>query len=63
MVDLVLSTIHVADRPPSDWTVATKARLFTAVLDEERGRLTQVPELIAALTEEVSRLAKGREAD
>ena len=63
MVDLVLSTIPVADRPPSDWTVATKARLFTAVLDEERGRLTQVPELIAALTEEVSRLAKGREAD
>ena len=60
MVDLVLSTLPLADRPPTDWTVATKARLFAAVLDEERERLTLIPELIADLDEEVAHLAKAR---
>ena len=59
MVDLVLSTLPPADRPSAEWTVVAKARLFAAVLDEERERLTLIPELIAELGKEVARLAKA----
>lgn len=51
MIDLVISTLD--DRLPPDRVAAFKRRLFLAILEEERSRLTTEPDLIPAIIAEV----------
>ncbi|ATE64101.1 patatin-like protein [Rhizorhabdus dicambivorans] len=55
MVDVLVST--VPGGLPADELAAIKHSLFRAVLDEERGRLTAIPDQIATIDAEVARLA------
>jgi patatin-related protein len=53
MIDIVASTLP-ADRPLPPGAIATLKRdIFRAILAEEKGRLTSVPELVEALEREV----------
>ena len=56
MIDIVLSSIAVGDRPSFDEIRGFKKRAFAAVLDEEEARLTSVKPLIASLREELKRI-------
>lgn len=49
MIDIVLSTVRVGERPPESWTAALKARAFAAILDEEEARLIHIGPLLARL--------------
>ncbi len=49
MIDIVLSTVRVGERPPESWTGALKARAFAAILDEEEARLIHIAPLIDRL--------------
>ena len=53
MIDIVLSSIAVGDRPSFDEIRGFKKRAFAAVLDEEEERLTTVKPLIASLRQEL----------
>lgn len=54
MIDIVLSSVPVADQPPMEAIVAFKKRAFTAVLDEEEERLGRVQPLFAKLRKEIA---------
>lgn len=54
MIDIVLSSVPVADRPDAGLVLSFKKRAFTAVLDEETKRLTRVQPLIEQLRKEIA---------
>lgn len=54
MIDVLAST--VPDGLPADELAAIKRDLFRAILDEERARLTAIPDQIATIDAEVARL-------
>lgn len=54
LIDIVLSTLPEAERPDIDATRALKNTAFRAILDEERDRLTHIPELVESLTREIA---------
>lgn len=53
MIDLVISAIPPGETIPGEDIAALKQTLFRAILDEERGRLAAIPELVAAIDEEI----------
>jgi len=53
MIDLIISAIPPGETIPDDDIAALKQTLFRAILDEERGRLAAIPELVAAIDEEI----------
>ena len=61
MIDILISTLPPGDATLDDTEIrAIKHALFRAVLDEERDRLNAIPELIAAIDEEVGQLRSPR---
>ncbi len=53
LIDLILSTLPEGVEIAPDVVTATKCEMFRAILDEERGRLTAAPELIATIEREI----------
>ena len=53
MIDIVVSTLPPADMIPEDEMRDIKRAFFQAILDEERCRLTAIPDLFATIEQEV----------
>jgi hypothetical protein len=57
MIDIVVSTVPYGHRITAPEILEMKSRVFRAVLDEERERLTAIPEAIATIEEEIGRIS------
>jgi hypothetical protein len=49
MIELIMSALPAAARPPEDVLAKARRGAFRAIVAAERGRLADVPELLAAL--------------